>query len=87
MNRRWLANGRPGADLEVLPRGGAAHRLLHGDGALESVVGEVEGDDEAVAEPLHFVAAVRRDGLAEEAMVSLENALGLLISGSLEEPS
>jgi hypothetical protein len=55
-----------------LPSTSNPRHLLHGDSALHGVGGGFESDHEAVAKPLHLVAAVRFDGLAQEAVVGLE---------------
>ena len=80
-----LADVEAGADLQPLARRRAPRRLLHGDRALHGVGGGVEGDHQPVAEPLHLVAAVRLDGLAQQAVVRLEDALRLLVAGALQQ--
>jgi hypothetical protein len=80
-----LADVEAGADLEALAGGGAARRLLHGDGAADCIARGVERDHEAVAEPLHLVSAMGGDGLAKQSVVRLEDALGQVVARALEQ--
>ena len=81
-----LADVEADADLEALAAGrGASRRALHADGAADGVGGGGEGDHEAVAEPLHLVPAGRRDGIAQELVVRLEDALRVLIARALQQ--
>ena len=80
-----IADVEADADREVLAGDGAARGLLHVDGAAHGVGGGVEGDHEAVAERLHLGPAVGGDGLAQDLVVGLEDALGVLVPGALHE--
>ena len=80
----WIPERAGGADLEPLAGGRASRRLLHGDRALDCVRCGIERDHQPIAEPLHFVPAVRLHGLAQQAMVGLEDALRLLVAGALQ---
>ena len=73
------------ADRDALASDGTARRLLHRDRAADGVGGGSEGDHQAVAERLHLGAAVGADGVAEELVVGLEDALGVVVAGALHQ--
>ena len=60
-------------------------RALDGDGAVEALLRGLEGDHEAVAHGLHFVAVVGLELLADEGVVLAQELLPRLVAEALGE--
>jgi len=82
---RLLAQRLAGVQPEPLPGCAAARRLLHRHGGAHGVGGRGEHGHQPVTEPFHLLAAVRRDGVLEQAVVGLEDALRPLVADALEQ--
>ena len=80
-----LADVQADADREPLARGAPTRRLLHRDRAAHGVGGRGEHRHQAIAEPLHLLAAMRGHTALEQSVVRSEDALRLLVAGAREQ--
>ncbi len=70
--------------LESLSRRPPPRALLHRDRAADGVGGGGKRYHQAVTEPLHLLASVRRHGLSEQLVVRCEDALRALVARAFQ---
>src|SRR5262249_51763577 len=80
-----LADVQADADAQALAVDRASRALLHRPRAAHRICRRCEGRHLTVAQPLELLAAARREGVDQHAMVALEDALGALVTQPLHE--